>query len=195
MSPSRLRPLASPAVALRVAALVLGGAALGTLVNFLHPKGVALAAYVPAVMCSAGATADPLGAFAEQTPIELRSPKDAAVLCGSEDALVADVRDAQAYARGHIAGAVHIPCTGTVADVDRVRLAVAGKKRLVVYGETDEQGERVAHDLQRRLDRPELPIVVIAGGWTAWFNAGLACSSGPCDDCEERTSHDAHPAK
>ena len=184
MSLSRLRPVATLAVAWRTLLLVAIGAIAGLLANRLHPKGVRVTFYQPPTMCSS--------TYAEAERIEVLSPKTAAGLCGQPNALVADVRDAESFAKGHIAGAVHIPCSGSVADVDRVRERLAGKTRLVVYGETEDQGHKVALDLLRRLGRSDLAISVISGGWSAWFDEGLACSSGPCDDCEEGTSHANH---
>jgi hypothetical protein len=60
---------------------------------------------------------------------------------------------------------------------------------LVVCGENEEQGNQVASDLMRQIDRPDVTIAVISGGWNAWYNAGLACASGPCDDCSGEVSH------
>jgi rhodanese-related sulfurtransferase len=122
--------------------------------------------------------------------VSVLSPTEASHLCGNPNALVADVRNAEAYTKGHIAGAVHIPCSGSVADVNRVRAGLIGKQHLVVYGETEQQAHQVVSDLMRRLEQPNLTVAVIAGGWDAWFNAGLACSSGPCDDCEADGGHE-----
>jgi hypothetical protein len=36
--------------------------------------------------------------------------------------------------------------------------------------------------LQRRL--PKARVQVLAGGFAAWAGAGLACASGPCDECK-----------
>jgi rhodanese-related sulfurtransferase len=176
MTVARVCPKVTLTVAWRALLLVVAGASVGVIVNLLHPKGVKVVRYVPATMCSASQE--------QAARISVLSPSDASHLCGNPNALVADVRNAEAFAKGHIAGAVHIPCTGSVADVDRVRSGLVGKKHLVVYGETEDQANQVASDLMRRIDQPEISIAVISGGWTAWFDAGLACSSGPCDDCE-----------
>jgi rhodanese-related sulfurtransferase len=165
----------------RTGLLFVIGIGVGFAVNRVHPKGVRLERYVPPTMCSAS--------LAEAARISLLPPTQAAQLCGKPDTLVADVRDADAFAKGHIASAVHIPCSGSVADVAKVRLALAGKRHLVVCGENEEQGNQVASDLMRQIDRPDVTIAVISGGWNAWYNAGLACASGPCDDCSGEVSH------
>jgi rhodanese-related sulfurtransferase len=172
--------LAGP-VAWRTLLLLAFGAATGILVNRVHPKGVRFERFTPPTMCSAS--------LAQSARITVLTPAIASHLCGQTDTLVADVRDAEAYTKGHIASAVHIPCSGSVADVERVRTALTGKQHLVVYGESEEQGHQVASDLMRQIDRPDVTIAVISGGWNAWFNAGLACASGPCDDCGGETSH------
>ncbi|MGC4063160.1 MAG: rhodanese-like domain-containing protein [Polyangiaceae bacterium] len=172
------------AVGMRVTLLVAVGATAGFAVNRIHPRGVPFARYVPPTMCSA--TQDASSAISELAPAE------AAKLCGAANTLVADVRTAEEYAKGHIAGAVHIPCSGSKADVERVRGRLLGKNRLVVYGGSDDQSRQVAADLSRRMQRPELNVAVILGGWSAWFDAGLACSSGPCDDCGGEVSDARH---
>jgi hypothetical protein len=84
---------------------------------------------------------------------------------------------------------VHIPCSGSRADVEHVRRRLESKEALVVYGESEDQARQVASDLAVRINRPELSISIIAGGWRAWYDAGMACASGPCDDCEGLVSH------
>lgn len=168
------------AVAWRAAVLVAAGALLGWSFNALRPHGIPFASYVAPAVCS-GAPESP--------EIRVLPPEQAARLCGDSRTLVADVRGAQAFAEGHVAGAVHIPCTGSLADVEHVRARLQGKEALVIYGESEDQARQVAHDLAGRMHRPELSISIIAGGWRAWFDAGLACASGPCNDCEGLVSH------
>jgi rhodanese-related sulfurtransferase len=172
------------AVGTRVTLLVAVSVPAGITLNRIHPQGVPFAKYVPPTMCSA--SQDASAAIAELVPAE------AAKLCGAANTLVADVRSAEEFAKGHIAGAVHIPCSGTTADVERVRARLLGKERLVVYGGSDEQSRQVAADLSRRMQRTELHVAVILGGWSAWFDAGLACSSGPCDECGGEVSDARH---
>jgi rhodanese-related sulfurtransferase len=164
----------------RALLLVGVGAMLGVAINTIRPSGVKLERYAPAAMCTGSAA-----------PREIRvlQPEQAAKLCGDSRTLVADVRSGGAFTEGHVAGAVHIPCSGSRADVERVRVRLAEKEALVVYGDSEEQARQVASDLAARINRPELSIAVLAGGWRAWFDAGMACASGPCDDCEGLVSH------
>jgi len=164
----------------RAAVIVVVGASAGLSINALRPKGLSVATYAPAAMCAGAAM-----------PQEIRvlRPEQAARLCGDARTLVADVRSANAFTEGHVAGAVHIPCSGSRADVENVRRLLERKEALVVYGESEEQARQVASDLAIRISRPELSVSIIAGGWRAWFDAGMACASGPCDDCEGLASH------
>jgi rhodanese-related sulfurtransferase len=164
----------------RAAAIVGVGACAGLTINALRTSGPKFERYAPAAVCSGVAL-----------PQEIRvlQPQQAARLCGDERTLVADVRSAAAFTQGHVAGAVHIPCSGSRADLEQVRLRLASKEALVVYGDSEEQARQVANDLAGRINRPELSVAVIAGGWHAWLDAGMACASGPCDDCEGLVSH------
>jgi rhodanese-related sulfurtransferase len=138
--------------------------------------------FVPVAVCTNSARPE----------IRVLQVEQAAKLCGDSRTLVADVRSGPAFAEGHVAQAVHIPCSGSMADVAQVRERLKDKHMLVVYGETEEQAHKVANDLGARIGRPDLALAVLAGGWRAWFEAGLACASGPCDECEEMLSHE-HP--
>lgn len=173
-------PKTLAAIMVRAAILGLLGIGLGLAINAVHPHGIAFRRYEPAALCS-GST----------SPQEIRvlQPQQAAKLCGDSRTLVADVRDGAAFTEGHVAQAVHIPCSGSRADIEAVRTRLVGKEALVVYGHTEEQATKVAHDLAAEIGRPELSIAVIAGGWKAWFDAELACTSGPCDDCKGMLTH------
>jgi rhodanese-related sulfurtransferase len=156
------------------------GASLGIAVNAVRPHGVALARYLPPTLCTQSAPAQ---------EIRVLPPPMAARLCGDSRTLVVDVRSGAAFAEGHVASAVHLPCSGSHADLERVRTQLVDKEALVVYGDSEEQAHKVASDLGAGIGRPGLSIAVIAGGWRAWLEAGLACAAGPCDDCEGMLSH------
>jgi len=161
----------------RTGAVLLLGATVGVVVNTVRPDGVAWQASPAEAACEA--------------PVELAlgpevmQPQEAARLCADSGVLVADARTAEAFTEGHVAHAVHLPCAadGTVAS--RVPELIAHKHTVIVYGETTEEAIEVANSLNRRAQDPSLRIVVLAGGFTAWENAGLACSSGPCPSCVE----------
>jgi 3-mercaptopyruvate sulfurtransferase SseA len=164
----------------RVAVLLAAGAALGLLVNLVHPRAVRFATFAPPRVCSAGP--EPAGA---PTPpaVELLSLTEVANLCGDPHAMVADARSAERFAEGHVAGAIHLPCASSRVAATAALDRLAGKETLVVYGDSTEEALPVAEELRRRGDRPGLRVAVLAGGFPAWSQAGLACSSGPCADC------------
>ncbi len=152
---------------LRALSLVVAGLALGFAFNAARPHGVSLTNTHMAAACTAG-----------EGPAEL-APKDAAALCGAPGVVVADVRPPALFAQGHIAGAIHLPCKNAVpVDVARVEKA----STVVVYGSSTDDARPVAATLAQRT--PGARVVVVAGGFQAWFDAGLACASGPCDDCK-----------
>lgn len=157
----------------RAVVLIGVGAGLGFAVNAARPGGLRFARYAPPTECS--------GAEAAHAPA-LLAPADAARLCGQPDVVIADARSAAAYAEGHVAGAVHLPCDANgqaaveaLAHFDRAR-------SIVVYGDSTDDARPVADSLQRR--HPGARVAVLAGGFRAWSSAGLACASGPCDECK-----------
>jgi 3-mercaptopyruvate sulfurtransferase SseA len=160
----------------RTAALLSLGVSLGLAANALRPDGVPLAAYRAPVSCEA-----PRGPLA----VEVLPPGEAVRLCGDPAALILDARPSGRFAEGHVAGAVHLPCAAPRTEASTVVSRLEDKRTLIVYGDTTEEGRPVAEDLRRRIGRPELRVVVLEGGFPAWNGAGLACSSGPCPDCQE----------
>ena len=164
----------------RLAVLLAAGAALGLLVNLVHPRAVRFASFAPPRVCSAGA--EHAGAPAPPA-VELLSLAQVASLCGDPRAMVADARSAERFAEGHVAGAIHLPCASSRVAASAALDRLAGKETLVVYGDSTEEALPVAEELRRRGDRPGLRVAVLAGGFPAWSQAGLACSSGPCAAC------------
>jgi 3-mercaptopyruvate sulfurtransferase SseA len=113
-------------------------------------------------------------------------PPDRAVrLCGDRGVLVADARPPQRFAEGHVSDAVHLPCAAPSADATSVVASLRDKHTLIVYGDSTAEARPVAEDLRRRIGRPDLRVVVLDGGFPAWSQAGLACSSGPCPQCTQ----------
>jgi len=153
---------------------------LGLGANWLRPNGVSLAHYAAANACSAPHAA------AEPTTLV---PQEVASLCSRGGTLIADVRSAEAYLHGHVAGAIHLPCSAPGRDADHLLRLLDGKTTLVVYGETTGEAARVAQNLVQRSANPSLAVVVVDGGWAAWQAANLACASGPCEECESQASH------
>lgn len=158
---------------LRAGVIVVTGALVGVAVNAARPGGLAIASFAPPMQCSGEA---------HPPPSEM-SPAEASGLCGQPDVVIADARPAGAFAEGHVAGAVHLPCDAggqtaveALAHFDRART-------IVVYGAATADAQPVAESLQRR--HPGARVAVLAGGFAAWSNAGLACASGPCSECKE----------
>jgi rhodanese-related sulfurtransferase len=169
-------------IAARAAVLLTAGVALGWLVNAVRPGGLRPGRFAAATSCSAGGALATAGA-----PVEVLAPAQAMRVCGDPGALIVDVRPADRYAAGHVAGAVHLPCA-TGADASSGPLArLAGKHTVIVYGDTTAEAAPVAQALRARLDPAPAAgrVVVIDGGFAAWDGAGLACTSGPCPDCQD----------
>jgi 3-mercaptopyruvate sulfurtransferase SseA len=165
----------------RLAVLLAGGVALGLMVNLVHPRAVRLGSFAPPSVCSS-AGAEHTGA-ATPPAVELLSQAQVASLCGDPRAMVADARSAERFAEGHVAGAIHLPCASSRVAASAALDRLSGKETLVVYGDSTEEALPVAEELRRRGDRPGLRVAVLVGGFPAWSQAGLACSSGPCADC------------
>lgn len=165
----------------RALCLLGAGALLGLLVNGVRPDGVRLATFAPPSVCTMTAAA---GDHAPgPAPVEALPPRDAAGLCGDPSTLIADVRPAAEFAQGHVTGAIHLPCTASGQAASAAVELVAGRQTLIVYGAGTDDARRVADELRQRIRRRDLRIVVVSGGFGAWNQAGLACSSGPCVHC------------
>ncbi len=103
----------------------------------------------------------------------------AADLCVDSTVVVVDVRPAEAFAAGHVAGAYHLPCSAGVIHNDLSdRLETA--RTILVYGESSMDATPVVESLLRR---HLADVRFIAGGYAAWEAAGEACVSGPCAGC------------
>jgi rhodanese-related sulfurtransferase len=161
----------------RAAALVAVGVGLGFLVNAVRPGGISLGSFAVATSCTA-----PVAARAP----EVLPPAEAITLCGDPGVVVADVRGADRFALGHVAGAVHLPCTASGDAANRALGALADKHTLIVYGDSTAEPGSVVESLRQRLPNPAMRVIILEGGFAAWDRAGLACSSGPCADCKQQ---------
>jgi rhodanese-related sulfurtransferase len=161
-------------LALRALMLLLAGLVLGLLQNAARKDGVALRLTPAPTSCEA-----PTGVPAEITP------EGAAALCQAGGVVVADARSAARYAEGHIADAIHLPCDAAGQVAADALSHVAGARTILVYGETTEEARPVASGLMQRIHDPSVRVIVLAGGFTAWSKAGLACASGPCGECKD----------
>lgn len=164
------------------AALLLGGSmVLGLAVNAARPGGVSLRSFARPVLCTATAGAAPQSLA---SPVLVVAPTDAVGLCGDPDTVIADVRPPAEFAVGHVSGAIHLPCAASGSVADAAAAELAGRHTLVVYGDDTADAQVVADEMRRRLGRADLRILVLAGGFPGWSQAGLACSSGPCANCQ-----------
>lgn len=171
----------------RTALLLAAGAVLGMLINSVRPDGIRSGTVAAAtVTCSSGVPATlppPSGVPA----VEVLPPAQAVTLCGDPRTLLADVRDADAFAQGHVSGAIHLPCAASGSVATAAVDLLEGRRTLIVYGRDTDDARVVADEMRGRVARPDLRVLVIAGGFPAWNQAGLACSSGPCPDCAAPT--------
>jgi rhodanese-related sulfurtransferase len=172
-------------VLVRAAIVVLVGGAMGLGTNALRKEGISLTHFEQPTMCGNEEQAD-----AGPSLIE---PSAASMLCGRPDIVIADARTAEEYAEGHIAGAVHLPCTASSASADDAIAHFGSAQTVIVYGHSTEEAQPVAATLRRRghgaHEKSGAPsdVRVLAGGFPAWEKAGLACASGPCDSCGPST--------
>jgi rhodanese-related sulfurtransferase len=159
---------------LHAALILIAGALAGVAVHAARPGGLSLASFAPPTQCS--------GAEGQAPPAEM-APPDAAGLCGQPNVVFADTRPALAFAEGHVAGAVHLPCDAAGQAAVEALAHFERAHIIVVYGLGTDDARPVAASLQRR--HPGARVAVLAGGFPAWSGAGLACASGPCGECKE----------
>ncbi len=109
--------------------------------------------------------------FLPQAPNELK-PADLAALIQQKKVLPVDVREASAFARYHIPGAINVP----LADLDtRVAEMVPrdGKLRVLYARSTDEAREAV-----EKLVKAGHQVAFLAGGFLHWEADGLPIERG-----------------
>jgi rhodanese-related sulfurtransferase len=164
----------------RASVLTLVGVLTGFGANALRSDGVAIAEFAPPVTCTDGTQG--LAAF-DTPPVRLVHQSEATVMCAEGTTLIADARDAKAFAAGHIAGAIHLPCSASEKVALAAESGLSGKRLMLVYGESTDDAFPVAEQMRQRLGRSDLRIGVLEGGFGAWSSAGLACSSGNCPEC------------
>ena len=158
---------------LRASGLLLGGALAGLAFNAARPAGVSLAHFEAPSTCTAGLPH-------EDKVLEI-SAHDASALCGSKGVLFADTRPPDAFAEGHVADALHLPCHGTQGPDEGALRKLAEAETILVYGASSDDAREVAETLQRRGLQGKLRV--LTGGFPAWEREGLACASGPCQEC------------
>lgn len=100
------------------------------------------------------------------------APPDLAMLLQSGQAVAVDVRDAAAYARYRIPGALHIPAAEIATRAAELR-PTDGKVR-VLYGRGGDEGKELA----TKLREAGVPVGYLAGGFLHWEAAGLGVERG-----------------
>jgi rhodanese-related sulfurtransferase len=99
------------------------------------------------------------------------SPQDLTRMMNREDAVVVDVRDGNAFAKGHIIGAVNIP--HTLINVNIEKLEKYQQQPIVMVcgrGQTSPQEAEKLH--KKGFEK----IYFLAGGLAAWQDAGYPLS-------------------
>jgi len=179
------RPVALPfaQIALRAVVISVVSVASGWYLNQLRPHPLALQKYAAPTECAEASLAPSSSVLSAQA---------VSSLCGRDDVLFADARDEVQYEQGHVTGAVHLACTSSRGDVGQLLGQLGGKRTLVVYGKSTDEARQVADGILRQTKRRDLGVIVLDGGFAAWRDTGLACSSGACENCES-SSGNAHP--
>ena len=166
----------------RAALIVLAGAGLGLLANPVTPRPLALSR--PVFAASASGTATCSGAVAKE-PTRI-SQGEARSACDACTAAFVDARGENAFALGHIAGALHLPPSGH-PDESSTLDHLKGYKTVVVYD--DDVGCRLAEGAARRLLAAGLTDVrVLDGNWSTWASSGGPAQSGACEECTRHPS-------
>ncbi len=153
----------------RTLVLLACGSALGFVVNWVRPNGVPLQPVEKVAVCEAARPDD----------LVVIAPDDAAALCEEIGALVLDARSEEAYAEGHVAGAIHLPCRDNPLDGNMAGL-LATANLILIYGNSTEDARPVAQSLMQRSYQD---VRILEGGYAAWEAAGQGCVSGPCEGC------------
>ncbi len=96
----------------------------------------------------------------------------------NDGAVAVDLRDPEAYRKGHVAGALNYPADRLDARMDEIRkrLKKAKARAVVIY---DEHGMGVANAARLLAEaEPEAEIVNLKGGVTAWRRESLPLKQG-----------------
>lgn len=171
----------------QAAAICALGAGLGLGANSLSHRPVRLGQPVFAASASGHAACSaPEGTQAPQ-PVARIGQADARNACQACSAAFVDARSENAFAAGHIPGALHLPPVGH-EDEAAVLTRLRGQKTVVVYD--DDVGCKLAEGVAERLRHSGLADVrVLEGSWGQWEASGGPAQSGACEICEPQASH------
>jgi len=120
---------------------------------------------------------------AAMTPVRISQP-EARTACNACTAAFVDARGENAFALGHISGALHLPAAGQL-DEPSFLSHLKGFQTVVVYD--DDIGCKLAEGVAKRLMASGLANVrVLDGNWTQWASSGGPAQSGACEECSKR---------
>ncbi len=153
------------AALLGAAAIVLGSATVGVVVNHFSPRGIPL-------FPQPGEQQLHLPPGVESLALE-----DAYIAFDENSALFVDARPPEEYAEQHIPGAVNVPPTDFEAHfldwADEIETAT----RIVVICAGIECSDSI-QVAERLLEIVDGPVYVIEEGWRAWQDAGYPAQRG-----------------
>jgi 3-mercaptopyruvate sulfurtransferase SseA len=158
----------------RAALLSVAGGMLGLAANAVSPRPARVGApVVSAAESSGGACASPQ-AGAARISVEEAKP-----LCAACTAVFVDARSAEEYAKGHVAGALHLAAGEST---DALLPALRAALMVVVY---DRDGSCAAADQVAALlqSKGVRDVRVLTGAWPEWVAEGGAGESGGCALC------------
>jgi rhodanese-related sulfurtransferase len=169
-------------LAWQVVVIVCGGFTLGLVLNGGSPRPIVLSeAVFPSSAptstgsCSSGA---PSGVPREFPRMPL---KEGLAACGGCSAAFVDARGAAAFARGHVAGALHLPL-GDEAELRETIDRLRSFETVVVYD--DDVGCKLARGVATRLAQEGLRDVrLLEGSWREWEAARGPAQTGACEAC------------
>jgi thiosulfate sulfurtransferase len=150
-------------------ALAAGGTVLGMTASAVRPSGLR-----PWEAVRATAASDQASCVAPAATPSV-SVRDAVAMHRGGAAFV-DLRSADVYAQGHVAGALHMPCRSATRPE---RMESARGRTIILYG-NDQDAEWAAEALR---ERGFSDVRVLAGDFAAWRAAQGPAEAGACDGC------------
>lgn len=165
----------------QIGALLAFGFGLGVLLNQVgaHPASLSRPVFAASASGTAVCSAGGEGHATPRHPVMAQS--DAVAACAACSAGFVDARGAEAFAHGHIPGAIHLPPVGE-RDEAAALASLRGFHTVVVYDAG--VGCQLAVAVADRLRGAGFSDVrILDGSWSAWQAAGGPAQSGACAAC------------
>ncbi|QTS83640.1 rhodanese-like domain-containing protein [Coxiella endosymbiont of Amblyomma nuttalli] len=105
------------------------------------------------------------------------TPFQATRLINSEEAIVIDIRDANAYNKGHIANAIHISLKGL--DESMEHLEQYKRRPLIIVCA---MGQKLGRIINMLREHGYKKIYILTGGMNAWNNANMPVTKNEFED-------------